>query len=121
MNCHYCTKTLTDGEIINGISLHKSCIKGYTQANLGRPHICPQCNTSGKILDTSKKIEKWISVPKGEYAPCAYNDCRGCGHCGLKPIHVHPIINCPTCIGYGYTKYEYENIEEKVITGYRKK
>ena len=87
----------------------------------GRPHKCIQCNTTGTVLDTTRKVEKWVKVEKGESAPCAYSDCRGCQHCGRKPIQVHPDVTCPTCKGEGYTKVEYEPIKEEQITVHKER
>jgi len=121
MNCSYCNEDVINGSIIGRMVVHESCIKGLKAKMNGRPFKCPQCKSSGIIYDTTRKVEKWIPISPGEYAPCAYNDCRGCSHCGEKPIQVHPQIPCPTCDGLGYTKVEYEPVIEPKVTGYKKK
>ncbi len=121
MNCAYCNKEVDDGKIIHSLVVHEGCIKGLKAKMNGRPFLCPQCSTLGIIYDTTTKVEKWVPVDKGEYAPCAYNDCRGCRHCGLKPVQVHPEITCPTCDGIGYTREEFEPIIEPKVTGYKRK
>lgn len=121
MKCAYCNKEADNARIVHGVIVHDGCIKGLKAKMNGRPFRCPQCNTNGTIYDTTTKVEKWIPVPNGEYAPCAYNDCRGCSHCGMKSVRVHPQIPCPTCDSIGYTREEYEPILEPKITGYKKK
>ena len=121
MKCEFCNQSATNGQIIDGVILHANCIEPYNQSQRGRSYRCIQCKTAKKIQDKSRKIEEWIPISDGEYAPCAYNDCRGCQHCGMKPIQVHPMITCPTCNGHGYTEAEYEPTYEKVLTGYKRK
>ncbi len=119
--CEYCNREAKEALIINGTILHEYCIKAFKQKEYGRPHECPQCKTSGIISDKTTTITKYIPIGEGEYAPCAYNDCRGCSHCGMKPIEVYPKITCPTCTGNGYTAVKYEPIVEPTVVGYKEK
>ena len=121
MICEYCKKECDNGQVVAGCVLHQNCITPFKHAMNGRPHICPHCLTTGEIRDTTRTVKKWVTVSEGEYAPCAYNDCRGCSHCGQKPIYINPLITCPTCNGEGYTAVEFEPTIEKVVTGYKPK
>lgn len=119
MICKYCKETVYNGSIICGSIVHTACENALTNLKQGRSNLCVCCKCTGKVEDMTRQVEEWIPVAKGEYAPCAYNDCRGCSHCGEKCIKVNPIVTCTLCQGHGYTAKQYQEVTKQVITGYK--
>ena len=119
MLCEYCKETVYNCVIIGGSIMHNACQNALTNLKQGRSNLCVCCNGTTKVTDISRKVEQWVALSPGETAPCAYDDCRGCGHCKEKSIMVNPIVTCTLCQGHGYTQKKYQPITKQVISGYK--
>lgn len=108
ITCEYCNDPVSGEAIItDGLIVHQHCWSGYRRKLAGLVHECPKCKTSGKVNHPDKKtVSLWVPIKQGETADCAYNDCRGCPHCGEKETFVVIRIPCDLCDGKGYLKEE---------------
>ena len=118
--CGQCRQIVHDGVIRRGHALHSNCVKAWEAALIGKKHVCPKCNGIGQT-NSDEKVLLWVACAPGETAPCAYNDCRGCGHCRQKEELGYVKVECKLCIGYGYTAAQYVPVTKQVITGYTEK
>ena len=67
----------------------------------------PKCDGSGDMDDPDGlTVNKVVKLAPNETPICAYDGCRGCGHCRdkTKSVKVPLQISCTLCKGEGFCK-----------------
>lgn len=92
MKCFHCGKQVRGEAILAPVNnpkvdqvFHPKCFVAYENAEAGRKYECPQCETTGEIIEIRYTAET---------------------HCD-KSEEIKEKKPCPLCHGHGYTKDKY--------------
>lgn len=90
MKCFHCGKEVIGEALVwtvedEGQLFHVGCLRAFANAEAGRKYPCPQCKTTGEIIES-----KWTAETHED-----------------KSEEIKTRVPCPLCKGHGYTEDKY--------------